>query len=95
MVFRIRANKTVSDQSIETTCHYFGLNFGESLPNQSKKCCNIFSKHNKEKKKKAVGLITKTVKKAPAKRPNGQNSYTAPKQITSRYAQEEVVSSLL
>ena len=58
IVFKMRANIMVSDQSIKTICCYHELKFGESFPKQNSKCCNIFGKHNKDKKKKAAGLIT-------------------------------------
>ena len=84
MVFKIRANIMVSDQSIETTCRYRQLKFGgESFPKQNK-YCNTFGKHNKEKKE---GCWTD--------QNNAQNSYTAPKQKISSCAREEVVLPLL
>ena len=42
----------VSDQSVETIFHHHELKFGESFPKQNNKCCNIFGKHNKEKKRR-------------------------------------------
>ena len=82
----------VSDQSVETIFHYHELKFGESFPKQNNKCCNIFGKHNKEKKKKkAVGLIAIMVETATLLRNKGfqavdrktlcRHSYDVAKQI--------------